>query len=353
MSFINLVFLSLGCLLGVGCNSGRKSTLELVGGTYNGDFNHIDQKHGFGIYKWPDGSIFNGNFINDLRHGDGRFLWSNGDSYEGEYQEDHRSGKGSYTWADSAHYEGDFLSGKRHGYGVFRSSSGSTYEGQWLNDRQHGKGTLTLENGAIIEGTWHQGVLLNDPVILPPTLNKHEKSDQVASDVSAVPPPSSSEFKAKDSFEALDSSSSKEQPYSESTEATHHKSSQLNVSLPDLEGGDISTAEEKRMPSIKNTSTKGFDADAESDTTMPTWEGTVSEAEIFFIRDLVDGIDTIQYRTTEIPFSGSMRIVNDQGQPQGEVNLLNGRLHGEEIFFDVNGEVAERNFWANGRPIGQ
>ena len=38
---------------------------------------------------------------------------------------------------------------------------------------------------------------------------------------------------------------------------------------------------------------------------------------------------------------------------QGEVNLLNGRLHGEEIFFDRTGEITERNFWDNGRPIGR
>ena len=83
------------------------------------------------------------------------------------------------------------------------------------------------------------------------------------------------------------------------------------------------------------------------------WVGTVSEAEAVFITELIDGIDTIRIRRDGTPFTGSMRILNAQGLAQGEVNLLNGRLHGEEIFFDQTGEITERNFWDNGRPIGR
>ena len=38
------------------------------------------------------------------------------------------------------------------------------------------------------------------------------------------------------------------------------------------------------------------------------------------------------------------------GNAKGEVNFLNGRLNGEEIFYNGNGDVVERNFWSNGRP---
>jgi len=354
MSFNALVSLSLCCLLWVSCNSGRRSTLDLTDGTYRGDLNRVGQKHGFGIYRWPDGSVFKGNFKNDLRHGNGRFLWSNGESYEGEYQEDHRAGKGSYTWPDGDHYDGDFLFSKRHGFGVFRSSSGSIYEGEWLNDQQHGKGKLTRKDGAIFEGIWRKGVLLKNSAILPPLLNKDQESDQATNEVSTARPASTRKLKSKVALEAQSSPIfSTDQPPSKSLEANPHKSSQENVSLPDLEGSDLSTTEEKEITITNNTLTKSSHADTESETKLPTWVGTVSEAEIFFITDLVDGIDTVHYRSTGIPFSGCMRIVNERGQAQGEVNLDNGRLHGEEIFFDANGEIMERNFWADGRPIGQ
>ena len=43
-----------------------------------------------------------------------------------------------------------------------------------------------------------------------------------------------------------------------------------------------------------------------------------------------------------------MRILNAEGKVQGEVNLLNGRLHGDEVFYDDSGKVVETNTWFEG-----
>ena len=36
------------------------------GANYNGDY-YKDKKHGIGIYKWPSGNEYRGNYVNDKR----------------------------------------------------------------------------------------------------------------------------------------------------------------------------------------------------------------------------------------------------------------------------------------------
>jgi antitoxin component YwqK of YwqJK toxin-antitoxin module len=72
-----------------------------------------------------------------------------------------------------------------------------------------------------------------------------------------------------------------------------------------------------------------------------------------FVTVLNDGIDTIIKRQSGSPFTGRMRIINEKGYIKGEVYLLKGQLHGEEIIFNKTGEISERIFWDNGRQIDQ
>ena len=38
------------------------------GSTYDGDFKD-NKKYGFGIEKWPDGAIYEGNFVDGVKEG--------------------------------------------------------------------------------------------------------------------------------------------------------------------------------------------------------------------------------------------------------------------------------------------
>ena len=80
------------------------------------------------------------------------------------------------------------------------------------------------------------------------------------------------------------------------------------------------------------------------------WTGTPKEAEISFDTKLVNGIDTVFEKGTNQPFSGKMIILNDLGNKNGELELKNGKMHGEELYFE-NGELTEKNLWENGRFI--
>ena len=51
-----------------------------------------------GIFRWPNGACYNGEFVGNKRHGDGKQQWPDGSSYVGEFQNDVREGYGKHTW---------------------------------------------------------------------------------------------------------------------------------------------------------------------------------------------------------------------------------------------------------------
>ena len=81
------------------------------------------------------------------------------------------------------------------------------------------------------------------------------------------------------------------------------------------------------------------------------WEGNREEAELHFATYLINGIDTIFEKKTKTTFSGKMRVTDLDGNILGEFEVLNGRMNGEEVYFDANGFVTERTIWSNGKEI--
>ena len=73
------------------------------------------------------------------------------------------------------------------------------------------------------------------------------------------------------------------------------------------------------------------------------------EAELKFVTYLIDGIDTIFHKESQVPFTGKMRVLDAGGTPLGKLELLNGRMHGEEVFFDPNGNVSATQVWSQGK----
>ena len=64
----------------------RPSTKLPTGAIYLGDW-HINTglRHGFGRLIWPDGSLYEGEWISDQASGIGRLIHSDGDVYEGSW----------------------------------------------------------------------------------------------------------------------------------------------------------------------------------------------------------------------------------------------------------------------------
>ena len=53
-------------------------------------------------------------------HGKGTFKWPDGRVYEGDYVEDKKQGMGTVTWPDGRAYEGMWKNGMQHGLGKYK-----------------------------------------------------------------------------------------------------------------------------------------------------------------------------------------------------------------------------------------
>jgi hypothetical protein len=68
---------------------------------YEGEISN-DIIHGKGYQKWiQDGSEYIGDYYAGKREGYGIFKYPNGDQYEGEWMDNKPDGMGTYTWAES------------------------------------------------------------------------------------------------------------------------------------------------------------------------------------------------------------------------------------------------------------
>lgn len=43
-------------------------------------------KEGYGIQTWPDGSVYEGDWLKNEANGKGKFIYANGDVYEGSWK---------------------------------------------------------------------------------------------------------------------------------------------------------------------------------------------------------------------------------------------------------------------------
>ena len=66
--------------------------------------------------------------------------------------------KGTFKYGDGSVYEGDFVNGEGAGTGVCKYANGDKYEGGWKNHAPHGKGTMHFSKGTIYAAIWDDGV---------------------------------------------------------------------------------------------------------------------------------------------------------------------------------------------------
>lgn len=65
---------------------------------------------------------------------------------------------GIFKYGDGSVYEGNFVNGVGSGKGVCKYANGDKYEGEWNNHAPHGKGTMYFSKGTIYAAVWDDGV---------------------------------------------------------------------------------------------------------------------------------------------------------------------------------------------------
>jgi hypothetical protein len=159
-----------------------------------------DCHEGIGTFAYPDGSKYEGNFVNGKFDGSGIFSFANGDVYDGHFKENYPDGAGKRTLKDgttengmwrlgeflgtclvelgkagclegdcdngdgvfvykegSARYSGQFKNQTPDGFGTCIYSNGDSYTGEWLEGAFGGRGILRLRDQTTVEGFWRSG----------------------------------------------------------------------------------------------------------------------------------------------------------------------------------------------------
>jgi hypothetical protein len=81
--------------------------------------------------------------------------------YEGEVDNKYkRHGFGVYNYANGDIYEGEFETGQRSGIGEYKYCDGTWFRGQWKNDKKNGIGVRMDKNGIRSYGKWRNNILI-------------------------------------------------------------------------------------------------------------------------------------------------------------------------------------------------
>lgn len=123
---------------------------EVYMGQYSGQ-----NRHGYGIQLWPDGTYYEGHWDNDTPGGYGVLVDLQGRVYFGRWSHGRQSDEQAEIWtANGSHYKGSVQNGFKEGLGVLKMRSGDLYEGRFQKDQFHGKGRYVWLNKKIYEGDW-------------------------------------------------------------------------------------------------------------------------------------------------------------------------------------------------------
>mmetsp|Transcript_3397 Transcript_3397/g.11708 ORF Transcript_3397/g.11708 Transcript_3397/m.11708 type:complete len:969 (-) Transcript_3397:285-3191(-) len=119
------------------------------------------RRDGFAAVKLPDGSTYEGEWMEYKQHGYGKMTFPDGSQYSGFFSEGKRSGVGGFrSEAGGRSYKGEWLNGKAHGHGERHDRmKGVIYSGQWLHGKRHGCGMqLDCRTGNVLSGSWKEGM---------------------------------------------------------------------------------------------------------------------------------------------------------------------------------------------------
>lgn len=145
---------------------------------------------GKGIFRWPNGSKYDGHWRDGRRNGFGKLEASDGFFYDGSWVDNAMEGKGFARYPNGQEYDGMWLNGKRDGRGTVTFGNGAVYKGRFKDDCIEGQGTLKIEKNVSI--SFAERVEVESKTNEQDVVNGETSADVKSKD-SHDPPPSEEE----------------------------------------------------------------------------------------------------------------------------------------------------------------
>ena len=110
------------------------------------------KKHGKGVQTYPDGSTFEGVFVEGVACGPAAFTHVDGSSFQGEFKDDMANGKGLLSHVDGYKYDGLWKDDLKHGKAEESWTDGSKFVGEYKQNKKAGRGTFQWADGSSYDG---------------------------------------------------------------------------------------------------------------------------------------------------------------------------------------------------------
>lgn len=166
----------IGCLSG-NCINGKGVFAYPDGSLYDGNF--LQHKpNNQGTFFYPNGDKYVGGFKNGYQHGYGTIFYDNGGKKQGVWRDGEfinrkmtagrlgciegncENGTGVYLYEDGVKYKGTFKDGMPSGKGLVSYPNGEKYSGQMREGAFYGIGVFTMTDGTTLKGQWRKGIYL-------------------------------------------------------------------------------------------------------------------------------------------------------------------------------------------------
>lgn len=102
---------------------------------------------GKGMCISPDGTVWDGFWLNGKLTKRGTIKWKNGQVYDGEWNSYGPNGEGKMMYPDKRVYTGTFRDGERHGQGTLTMPNGESFKGEFVDDKISENGTYYDSKG--------------------------------------------------------------------------------------------------------------------------------------------------------------------------------------------------------------
>ncbi len=120
------------------------------------------KQEGTGQISGEDGTFRSGEFKNGFLLGKGIYIWPSGTVYEGDWENGEKNGMGvAFNIRQKWRYEGQFKDGNYHGNGIFHYEDGTFYIGGFENGKHQGFGSVNSADGQTVIkfGLWENNEL--------------------------------------------------------------------------------------------------------------------------------------------------------------------------------------------------
>ncbi len=180
------------CISG-NCQDGTGIYMYPSGAKYIGQFKD-GEIHGIGTCYYSDGSTYRGEWAHRYPQGNGIKTLVDGRNWEGAWKMglpidegglvienlfpdpepiiqsgclagDCENGEGMFAYLDGSKYEGQFIGSKPDGWGTFSYPSGDRYVGAFVKGLKQGRGTFYYADETQSTGEWREGEYLGNPQI--------------------------------------------------------------------------------------------------------------------------------------------------------------------------------------------